>query len=233
MHQGRPIWPKSNFETSKFTSLHLFHCIIFTVHCTFLFNTYFYIFIFTFLMICPTGWMKRNKWVDHEEQWSKCRLLQKAKKILVWLFAPPLSPNTCLSSLDKPARLIIRFVIWICSDSVFVRLKENIIKYWDGMLSKDGRFEVFYFLFWIVVKLFPSIEEINHCVQLNCDCVFIVPNFVPRLKRQKIQFGPKLTLSLEVNEIQTAMVNTIPIPLVQQCPQSCNFLEIISGDYHW
>ena len=72
-----------------------------------------------------------------------------------------------------------------------------------------------------------------YCVQLNCDYVFIVPNFVPRLKRQKIQFGPKLTLSLEVNEIQTAMVNTIPIPLVQQCPQSCNFLEIISGDYHW
>ena len=29
--------------------------------------------------------------------------------------------------VDKPARLIISFVI--CSDSVFVRLKENIIKY--------------------------------------------------------------------------------------------------------
>ena len=33
--------------------------------------------------------------------------------------------------IDMPARLIIRFVIWICSDSdsVFVRLKEHIIKY--------------------------------------------------------------------------------------------------------
>ena len=41
-----------------------------------------------------------------------------------------------LARVDKPARLIIRFVIWICSDSVFsiqylysvsVTLKENII----------------------------------------------------------------------------------------------------------